>query len=612
MLKNNELENKIANKRTKILIYFIFLLFLIIISRVFFLQFMEYEIYNKKSYKNVIKEIKLSPKRGDIFDRDGIVIAGNRALYELTVVPEKIYGYRKDKIWSIDNLFLNLKGVVDTDSLDLGAIKKKIINSSSFKEVLLLSDLTELQLSSLTANIRYIDGLSINARYVRNYPYNDLFLSLLGYVGRISEKDLKEYKGLNLLSNDFIGKIGLEKEFNDKLYGSPGTDKIVINAYGKIIDRKKNIPALKGLDINLSIDTDLQTIAYDSLNKINKKGAVVAVDLKSGEVLAFFSNPTYDANKFIKKISKKEYARVFKKDSPLFNRVIQGQYPPASTIKPIMGMAAIQGDFIDYDEIVNCGPYYKIGSHKFRDWKRWGHGKIDMKQAIAVSSDVYFYKIAHKMGIEYIHDFFSLFGYGELIDIPFPTQKSGLLPSNKWKKRVYKEPFYAGETVIVGIGQGAFLATPIQMLNSVAIIANKGKKIKFSFIKGKKIAYDTPSKLPEGLFEIAHESMKEVMHGKKGTARMSTKGLDFVMAGKTGTAQVFSTRGEVDYDNEDTPEHLKDHGLFVGFAPFDNPKIAVAVIVEHGEGASSATPIAIDIMTKYLEKNDLIKKDELR
>lgn len=609
MLKNNELENKVANKRTKVLLYFIFILFLIIISRILFLQFLEHDKYKEKAYNNVTKEIKLSPKRGVIYDRDHNEIAGNRALYELTIVPEKIYGYRKNKKESVDKLFNDLENVIDLTEIDQEKTKNKILNTPSFKEVVLLSDLSELQLSSLTANIKYIDGLAINARYVRQYPYNDLFLSLLGYVGRISEEDLKKYPDLDLLSNDFLGKIGLEKEFNKKLYGEPGIDKIVINAYGKIVDRKKSIPPKNGDDIVLSVDTDLQKIAYDELNKINKNGAVVAVDLETGEILTFFSNPTYDANKFLKKISQEEYDKFFKKESPLFNRVVQGQYPPASTIKPIMSMAGLQGEFIKSDDIINSGAYYTIGTQKFRDWKKWGHGKIDMIQAIAVSSDFYFYKLAHNMGIEYMHDFISFFGYGKIVDIPFPNQKSGLLPSNEWKQKVYKEPFYAGDTVIVGIGQGSFLATPIQMLNSTSIIANEGKQLKFHFFKNEKPEITYNVNVKNEYFKVAKEGMREVMHGQKGTGRNYVKNLPFIMAGKTGTAQVFSTNGQVEYKNEETLEHLKDHGLFIGFAPYENPKIAVAVVVEHGEGSSSATPIAVKILTKYLEKNNLIKKE---
>jgi penicillin-binding protein 2 len=608
-LKNNEYENRVANVRTKALLYFVGVLAIIIISRLLYLQSFEHETFSKKAYRNVIKDIKLSPKRGIIYDRDNNVIAGNRALYELTIVPEKIDGYRKNKQESVINLFKSLESVVDLSHINKTKIIKKIVNTPSFKEVVLLSDLTEEALSALTFNVKYIDGLSISARYVRNYPFNDLYLSLLGYVSRVSESDLKEYSDMNILSNDFIGKIGLEKYYNKSLYGEVGIDKIVINAYGKIVDRKQNILPKNGKDLNLSIDTDLQKIAHDGLNSIDKKGAIVAMDLKSGEILTFFSNPTYDANKFIKKISQKEYNKVFKKDSPLFNRVIQGQYPPASTIKPLIGMAALDGKFINKDEIVDCGPHYLIGKQKFRDWKRWGHGKIDMIQAIAVSSDVYFYKIAHKMGIDYIHDFLDNFGFGKLLDIPFKNQKKGILPSNEWKKKVYNEQFYAGDTVIVGIGQGSFLATPLQVLNSISIIANNGKQLKMQFEKGSLPEITNTINLNKDYLKNIQLGMKEVVHGEKGTARNYAKNIKFTMAGKTGTAQVFSTKGEIEYDNEKIPEHLKDHGLFVGYAPFDNPKIAVFVIVEHGEGSSSAAPIALNIVTKYLQKNNLINKD---
>jgi penicillin-binding protein 2 len=609
MLKNSEYNNRVVNKRTKALLYIIFILNLIIIFRLFYLQFFEHDQYKKSAYSNVIKDIKIPPKRGNIYDREGNLIAGNRALYELTVIPEKIDGYRKNKKESVTKLFNSLEGVIDFSKINKNNIIKKVLNSASFKEVVILSDLTSEELSALTFNVKYIDGLNINARYVRSYPQKDLFLSLLGYVGRVSEKDLEEYKDIEILSSDFIGKIGLEKHYNEKLYGKVGNDKIVINSYGKIVDRKQNMLAKDGEDLHLSVDLELQKIAYDELTKINKKGAVVAMDVETGEILTFFSNPTYDANKFINKISQREYNKIFKKDSPLFNRVIQGQYPPASTVKPFMGLAALDGEFIYADEIVNCGGYYMIGKQKFRDWKRWGHGKINMEQSIAVSSDVYFYKLAHKMGIDYIHDYLTNFGYGKKVDIPFENQKSGILPSNEWKKKRYKEPFYAGDTVIVAIGQGAFLATPIQMLNSVSIIANHGEVVKMQFEKNIKREVLSKVNLNKKHLKTVQSGMYEVMHGEKGTGRAWGKKLSYKMAGKTGTAQVFSTKGEIDYDNKETPEHLKDHGLFISYAPLDKPKIAVFVIVEHGEGASSAIPISTKITNRYLEKQGKIEEE---
>lgn len=609
MLKNSEYNNRVVNKRTKALLYIIFILNFIIIFRLFYLQFIEHDIYKQNAYSNVIKDIKIPPKRGNIYDREGNLIAGNRALYELTVIPEKIDGYRKNKKESIERLFNSLHGVVDFSKINEKNIIKKVSNSASFKEVIILSDLTPEELSALTFNVKYIDGLNINARYVRNYPQKDLFLSLLGYVGRVSEKDMKEYSNIEILNSDFIGKIGLEKYYNEKLYGKVGNDKIVINSYGKIVDRKQNMLAEDGEDIHLSIDLELQKIAYEELNKINKKGAVVAMDVETGEVLTFFSNPTYDANKFINKISQKEYDRVFKKDSPLFNRVVQGQYPPASTIKPFMGLAALDGAFIEADEIVNCGGTYTIGKQKFRDWKRWGHGKINMEESIAVSSDVYYYKLAHQMGIEYIHDYLTNFGYGEKVDIPFENQKTGILPSNEWKQKRYNEQFYAGETVIVAIGQGAFLATPIQMLNSTSIVANNGEMIKMHFEKNSKREVINTTNFNKDHLKTVQNGMLQVMHGEKGTARIWGKKLKYQMAGKTGTAQVFSTKGEIDYDNKDKPEHLKDHGLFISYAPFDKPKIAVFVIVEHGEGAASAIPIATKITDRYLEKQGKIEEE---
>lgn len=605
MLKINEEELKKINQRTKIFILFFTILFSIIFSRLAYLQIFEKEHFQKKAIDNVTKEIKISPKRGIIYDRNGKVIADNKSIYVLQVLPEKIYGFKKNKRDSIKQFFKEISFLnIEQEKLD--EIEEKIIKSPSFRPITILEDISEKTLSEITYKSKYIDGLSVNVSYVRNYPHNDLFFSLLGYVGKITKEELKNEENNYMLSTDYIGKTGLEKYLNKELYGEIGIEKVMINANGKVIYRSEDKLPINGKDIRLTVDYDLQKIAKEEFEKIQKKGAIVAMNVKNGDILAFYSNPSYDANKFVKGISKDEYKLLSKGDSPLLNRVIQGQYPPASTIKPYMSIAALEGDFIDPKKEIFCGPDFKIGNQRFRDWKKWGHGKVDMVQAIARSVDVYYYKLAVDMGIDYIYDFLKYFGYGREVQLPFAHQSIGLLPSNKWKMKTLKEPFYAGEIAIIGIGQGNFMVTPIQMLNALSILLNYGDEIKMNFLLSEDKKILNKFNFNKSYVDIAKDGMKEVMNGDNGTSRKYKKETDFTMAGKTGTAQVFSTKGEIEYENEEMPEELRDHGLFIGFAPYEDPEIAIAIVVEHGSsGNSAAAPIAVALEKEFMRKKRL-------
>lgn len=609
MYKINEEELSKINTRTKVFILFIFVLFSIIFARLFQIQVYNSKHYYEKSINNVTKEIDISPKRGDIYDRNGKLIASVRPIYNIQVLPEKIYGYKKNKKESLDDFFKEITAFINIKEDRISELKEKILKTPSFKEVTLVEDISQEQLSEMTYNLKYVDGISLSVSYVRHYPDGDLFLSALGYVGKISKKELQNPENSYVLSNDYIGKTGLEKTHNKSLYGVSGKETVLINANGKIVARQKSLQPVNGQDMYVSLDKDLQQIAKDEFLKLNKKGALIATNIKTGEILAFYSNPSFDANKFVSGLTKKEYNDVFSTNSPLFNRVTQGTYAPASTIKPFMSLAALSGKFIEENEIVKCGPYYSIGTQKFRDWKKWGHGEVDTVKAIASSVDVYYYKLAHQMGIDYMSDYLRYFGFGEKVELEIANQKSGLLPTNSWKLKTYKEPFYAGDAVVVGIGQGSFSATPIQLMNALMILLNKGEKIKLNFEFGSEKQVISKFDINESYLKTVKEGMRAVMHEKFGTSYKHGKGLDFVMGGKTGTSQVFSTKGEIEYENDEMPEHLRDHGLFMGYAPFDDPEIGVTVVVEHGNsGNSTAAPIAIEVIKKYMEKKKIMNE----
>lgn len=606
MIRNKKQETRIVDKRLFVLVLFFICFTIILFSRMIYIQMISHDDFAELSRKNILKENFLIPKRGLIVDRKDRIIADTRPMYYAVVVPEEIEGFKQDKKEATEAFISRVGEFIELDEKQKGKIIVDILRSPMFKEVVVKTDLSEHELSETTSNIKYLKGLNISSAFVRQYPYNDMFLSVLGYVGKATQKDFETYDG-TLTNLDYIGKTGLEYVYQNKIHGVHGKEIIAINAGGRVINREVKFPPTQGQKLVTTLDLDLQRIAMDMLK--GEKGAVVAMNPNNGNILAFVSTPSYDANRFIKGITKKEYEEYFKVDSPLFNRVLMGQYPPASTFKPFVGMAALEGSFIKPYEIVFCGSSYSLpGSRrKFLDWKRQGHGNLDMIQAIAVSADVYFYKLGTAMGIDYLHDVIKHFGYGQKTGIILPGEKAGLLPSTKWKTEVKKEKWWKGESVIAAIGQGYTVVTPLQMAVATSMLVNGGTKYRPRLTEFEDIeVMDKVNFNPENV-NIIKAGMKEVMHGKRGTARGAITGknkIDFEMGGKTGTAQVYSTHGVKDTKAmAEKPKYLKDHALFIGFAPFDKPEIVVAIIVENGEhGSTTSSPIAIALMKKYLEK----------
>lgn len=608
MIRNKKQETRVVNKRLYIMLLFFISFVIILFSRMFYLQVLQHEHFAELSRKNILKENYLIPKRGLIVDRKDRIIADNRPMYYAVVTPEEIEGYKtsKNRKEITENFVERVSGFIEMDEKQKNKLVSDILRSPMFKEVVVKTDLSEKELAETTLNIKYLKGINISSAFVREYPYKEIFLSVLGYVGKATQKDFDTYDG-TLTNLDYIGKTGLESVFQKELHGIHGQEIIAINAGGRVINREVKYSPVQGQKLITTLDLDLQQIASDMLK--GEKGAVVALDPNNGNVLAFVSTPSYDANRFIKGITTKEYDEYFKVDSPLFNRVLMGQYPPASTFKPFVGMAALEGSFITPYEKVFCGPSYSLpGSRRrFLDWKRQGHGNLDMVQAIAVSADVYFYRLGTAMGIDYLHDVVKHFGYGQKTGIVIAGEKAGILPSTKWKLETRKEQWWKGESVIAAIGQGYTIATPLQMAVATSMLINGGTKYKPRLTENEQIQILDKVNFDKKNVDIIKQGMHEVMHGKRGTARAAVTGknkIDFEMGGKTGTAQVYSTHGQKDTKAmAEKPKHLKDHALFIGFAPFDKPQIVVAVIVENGEhGSSTASPIAVAMMKKYLEK----------
>ena len=484
MQRNKKQEQITITKRGHFLVFFCLFLFVVIFSRLAFLQLINQEEFQSLKTNNITKKNYITPERGDIFDRNGEKIAGNRGLFSITVVPEKIDGFSKNKQKVAKEFVTELSSLINLTENEQNKLIKKLKTSPLFVEIVIKSDMTVEELALVTSNRKYINSISITSTKVRDYIKGSEYINVLGYVGKVSSKDLITAEG-RLTNLDYVGKSGLEKKYNSLLMGTHGEEVIGVNAYGKTIKTKKIKSASKGSDLHLTLDSELQSLAYELLG--DEKGAIVALDPNTGEILALASTPTYDPNRLIKGISKKEYNKVFvnPESTPFFNRAISGQYPPASTIKPFVSIAGLLGDWVNPEKKYWAGPYYQIKGSKrrFNDWKPTGHGWIDMRQSIEMSADVYYYKLGQSMGIDYIHDVMQFFNFGKKTGIGLKGEKEGLLPSTEWKKRVKKESWYTGETLIASIGQGFMMSTPMQLAQATAIMVNGGKNYKPKLLK---------------------------------------------------------------------------------------------------------------------------------
>ena len=479
-------------------------------------------------------------------------------------------------------------------------------------------------MARLAVNRHSFPGMDVVARLSRHYPQGATAVHAIGYVGRISEKELNTIDVSNYRGSTHIGKTGLEKYYEDELHGIVGQQNVEVNAEGRILRVIDKIPPLPGNNLVLNLDMELQHTAEQALGDF--AGAVIVMQPKTGAILAFVSEPAYDPILFVHGISVKEYKALREGDyKPLFNRALFGQYPPGSTFKPFLGLAGVDSKVIGHRQSIRCVGYYTLPNdeeHRYRDWKKWGHGKVELADAIEQSCDVYFYELAHRLGINRMHDYLREFGFGDKTGIDLFGERSGLLPSKEWKRRVHNKIWYPGETLIAGIGQGYMLTTPLQLAVATSALATKGKKIQPRLLKemrdtdGEITAMAVPSssmiKLDrEDRWDHMHKAMQRVLRGKHGTARATGWKLKgYEMAGKTGTAQVFGIAPDEEYDAETVAMKLRDHALFIAFAPLEDPEIVVAIIEENGEHGSAVAPIAKAIMDKYLLEDDL--KAELK
>ncbi|HHJ35919.1 MAG TPA: penicillin-binding protein 2 [Gammaproteobacteria bacterium] len=584
------------------------LMLLGLLTRLAWLQIVDYAHFSDLSEHNRIRLMELPPTRGLIYDRNGVVLAENKPTFHLEIIPEQV-----------DDMEQTLKGlaeIVTISEAELERFKEQLKVRRSFQRISLRTRLSEDEVARLAVNRHRFPGVDINARLSRFYPQGETTAHVVGYVGRINQKDLTVIDEGNYRGTTHIGKTGLEKYYESELHGQVGRQNVEVNAQGRILRVIDKVAPIPGNDLTLNLDIELQRQAEKALGDL--AGAVIAIEPHTGAVVVFVSKPGFDPNLFVHGISHKNYdALRHDIDKPLFNRAIFGQYPPGSTFKPFLGLAGIEQRSFGVRESIYCKGHYLLPGddteRKYRDWKKEGHGTVDLTKAIEQSCDVYFYELAYRAGIDHMHDFMAKFGFGSRTGIDLLGERKGILPSTEWKKRTHGRVWYPGETLIAGIGQGYMLTTPVQLAVATAALASRGEKIVPRLLKEVHNTQDgtvkkrEPSRTmielhQESHWDVMFNAMKKVVHGTWGTARATGWSMKFKMAGKTGTAQVFGIAQDEEYDEETVAKKLRDHGLFIGFGPVEDPVLAVAVVAENGEHGSRMAPIARDLIKRYMEK----------
>ena len=577
-------------------------------ARFYFLQVVRHNHYHTLAESNRISIVPVAPNRGLITDRNGITIAHNFFVYTLEITPSKVDNF--------DETIEEVSKLVEISSSDLKRFNNLKTRSHEFESIPIRTHLNEIEAARFAANRFRFPGVEIKSRLFRHYPNGPLGVHIAGYIGRINDKDLEQLKEDDVLSNykgtDHIGKSGIEQYYEKELHGTTGFQQVEINADGKAVRVLSSTAPVSGNNLTLSIDLKLQEIAEKGFGE--RRGALVAIHPQTGEVLALVSMPTFDPNLFVGGIDTQNWRLLNDSiDKPMINRPLRGVYPPGSTFKPFVALAGLEAGKRKPPFAINDPGYFSLpnSKHRYRDWKVGGHGHVDMKRAITVSCDTFFYGLAVELGIEKLTDFVSHFGFGKKSGIDINGENGGLLPTPEWKQRRFKQPWYMGETVIVGIGQGYTLVTPMQLAYATSVLANKGKAIKphlvraITDVKSGKVIPNTPKvndyiSLDDENLEIVKQGMLDVtLPG--GTAARVGANAGYSIAAKTGTAQVIGIKQNEKYDEENIDERHRDHALFIAYAPADDPKIAIAAIIENGgHGGSAAGPIVREVMDYYL------------
>jgi penicillin-binding protein 2 len=608
LIKNAAVERRIFNFRIIFAIVITILLFFVITFRMVDLQLFHYSHYQTLSNKNRITLQPIKPNRGLIYDRNGNILAENIPSYSIEIIAERIN--------DIDSILAMISSLIEISQNDLERFNKEYPPRLRFLPIPLRSNLSIEEVSRLSVELYKMPGVEIESRLARYYPYGELTAHSVGYVGKISEADLRYISRDNYIATRNIGKTGIERTYEQILHGLVGTQQVEVNAVGRKLRILAEESPIPGQNIITNLDIGLHKVAIDAFGE--ERGALVAISPQDGKVLALVSLPSFDPNLFVHGIRTYEYKRLESdKGKPLFNRALNGQYPPGSTTKPFLGLAGLEANIISKDDKIFCPGFYllKGDDRRYRDWKRSGHGVVDLNKSVVESCDVYYYDLAFKLGIDSMADFFTQFGFGTKSGFDGGNDATGLMPSRSWKLRNRRIHWFPGETLIAGIGQGYMLTTPLQLAVATSMLANRGRHYQPQIINRIEDAISSNSKIfepvvmnlvsiqkPENWLYI-EDTMINVIHSGTGTARGLNISLPYRIAGKTGTSQVFSIKQDEEYNAESLEKRLRDHALFIAYAPVDNPIISVALIVENGGGGGTvAAPIARAVIDEYLNK----------
>lgn len=609
-IRDKKAERNLFMRRALIAFIGVLLLTGVLIANLYQLQVVNYESYQTRSNGNRIKLLPLPPTRGLIYDRYGKPLAENLTYFGLYIVPEKIE--------NLDRTFDELRGIVGLTDEDIASFYKERRRSARYTPILLKPNLNEAQIARFAVNQYRFLNLDVRPYFKRNYLYGELMTHILGYVSKINDRDVERLKNEDKLANyagtPNLGKLGIERYYEEQLHGTTGFEEVEINNRGKVIRKLREQPAIAGKNIHLTIDLALQKYVTEQM--AGQKGAVVVMDPKDSSVLAMVSLPSYDNNLFVDGISSTDYQKLLNDpDRPLYSRVTQGAYPPASTVKPFVAVAALTDNVITPTTSMFDPGYWVLPNttKRFRDWKKSGHGYLDLNKALTESADTYFYQVAYNMGIDKLSDWMKRFGFGVLTGIDIQEETPAIMPSREWKQKRYKRSWLQGDTISVGIGQGYWTATPLQVAKATTVLVNNGKVNTphlMKSIEGNEIElyqdpllYQDISEPYKGYWDAAKRGMYNVVNAPNGTGQKAFMGTSYRAAGKSGTAQVFSLKENQSYNTKGLRKELHDHAWFTAFAPYDNPQIVVSIILENaGGGSSNAAPIVRKIMDYYLNQ----------
>ena len=622
-IRDYQAEARLFSSRAIVAFLGIVILMGLLVANMYNIQVNQFQDYKTRSNDNRIKVVPIAPNRGLIYDRNGVLLAENRPVFNLELTPEKI----KD----INSTIEALQTILEITPEQVERFHRERKRTRRFKSVPLLTQLNENQVAVFSVNQYRFPGVEISATLKRYYPFSEVLTHVIGYVSRINDRDMqrliREEKDANYQATRDIGKLGIEKYYEDLLHGTAGYQEVEVNSRGRVIRTLKYVPPIAGKDIVLNLDINLQLYVHQLLD--GRRGSAVVLDPRDNGVLAMVSSPSYDPNAFVHGISGKAYRALLNdKNRPLVNRTTLGIYPPASTIKPFIAVAALEEGVITPKTTRNDPGYWRIpnsDTRPFRDWLRWGHGRVDIIKSIEESVDTFFYQIAYDMGIDRLSNWMMMFGFGDYTGIDIYEESKANMPTREWKMARHKTPWYKGDTIPVGIGQGYWTATPMQIAKATSVLVNEGAVTAPHLLKAtidnggdfeeqensEYVTYPPIQNVPDKYWNMAKEGMRLVNHGTKGTARRSFYNMDYQTGGKSGTAQVFGLGEDEEYNADEVAEHLRDHALFTGFAPFDDPEVVVSVVLENaGGGSSNGAPVARKIFDRVIIGPEKIEPEE--